>query len=230
MLPAAPVLEVNPRHPLIEALAAKAAGRGADRRGRRHVARSGARAGRRPAARSGAICPTRHIAAWIVARSVTIDGQARGQCWSRHWSAWWTHADATRPLHAVRPVRACRVSRQPAAGAVPLPSSARLHRGRAGTDVPARRRRRRRRGARSWRRQFARRIRQSGVPPAGGRALALAARRLRSRVRHPWLLSRRLSLRCAEGGQARTGAAAGARAASSAAARRPPPPGWCAIS
>ena len=68
MLPAAPVLEVNPRHTLIEALAAKAAGRGADRRGRRHAARSGARAGRRPAARSGAICPTRHIAAWIVAR------------------------------------------------------------------------------------------------------------------------------------------------------------------
>ena len=110
-------------------------------------------------------------------------------------------------------IRPCRVPRQPAAGAIALPSPARLHRGRAGADVPAGRRRHRRRGARSWRRHIARRIRQSRVPLAGRRALALATRRLRSRVRHPWLLSRRLSLRCIEGGQARTGATAGARAA-----------------
>ena len=55
MVPAAPVLEVNPRHKLIETLAGQDGQQGADRRGRRHVARPGARAGRRPAARSGCI-------------------------------------------------------------------------------------------------------------------------------------------------------------------------------
>ena len=110
-------------------------------------------------------------------------------------------------------LRACRVPRQPARGAIPLPPPARLHRGGAGAGVPARRRRRGRRGARSRRRHLARRVRQPGVPPAGRHAVASAARRLRSRRCHPWLLSRRLSLRRAEGGQARPGAAAGARAA-----------------
>ena len=69
MLPAAPVLEVNPRHKLIEALAGRLAGRSPDRGSRQHAARPRARAGGRSAARSGAICPTGHVSAWIVARS-----------------------------------------------------------------------------------------------------------------------------------------------------------------
>ena len=46
MMPAKPVLEVNPRHKLIEALSAKAGKHDADRRGGGDVAGPGAGAGR----------------------------------------------------------------------------------------------------------------------------------------------------------------------------------------
>ena len=128
------------------------------------------------------------------------------------------------------PGRARGLPGRPAAAQAPVPPPARLHRGGPGAAVPAGRRWRGRRRARPRRRQVAGRVRQSGVPSAGGHAVAAAAGRLRSRA-----LPRSASVSAPiatapEGGQARPGAAARSDRPGTQPRRRRPPPGWCATS
>ena len=77
---------------------------------------------------------------------------------------------------------------------------------------------------------LARRVRQPGVPAAGGHAVAAAAGRLRCWLCHARLLPRRLSLRCLEGGQARRRRGCSRRGQQHEPRRPRPPPGWCATS